>query len=427
MKMRNTFTAMTALLLAFAGTAIAAGLPTWDAGNWYDMNEKYVVKTDLIGPDGFIQMETTSRYDVIGKEVIDQEKGSLRGVECWRIDFASDSFTGTGQVDISDPIPLAGEARFLSGSIEGSIWLSAADLSVVKKSRVIEADAEVEMGPTWFPVGPLTIRENEEYEPSLEDVKFPLEMGNSWSQTIVINVFGAYEHDLIGSSGFESTLNWTTSTTVPAMMDLSTAQGACSTYHINTTTGTGPDDTSLDTYYCGDAGWWLRQTTKNLPLGDGRIDEIDLQVTDYFCANCASVDPTPTPPGPTPTPVGPTPTPPAGDADALIRLNQTTYTQGDTMKVDLNIFNNAADVDISLYVVLEVAGAYYFYPALDENAAPVASFTLPSGTATDWFELWQLSFADPIGATIPVSWHSVMVDGSGNVVGNLNTASATLQ
>lgn len=190
MKVKNLYTAMIAIVLAFAGTAFAAGVPTWDAGNWYDMNEKYVVKTELIGPDGFIQLETTSRYDVIGKEMVDHEKGSLRGVECWRIDFASDSFTGTGQVDISSPITLKGEARFLSGSIEGSIWVSTADLSVVKKSRVIEADAEVDMGPTWFPVGPLTIRENEEYDPTLEDVKFPIDGSSTWSQSVAIFVFG---------------------------------------------------------------------------------------------------------------------------------------------------------------------------------------------------------------------------------------------
>lgn len=453
-------------------------------GSTYVFDENYAVTfsydTGVVGViSGSITLLANTTFTVVGPETYTRacsyNSGGTESVI--RIDYTG-TLGGGGEITgipVLNNLPL----RIASGSTySGSFWLRESDLATVAKSRNLAANVDGQLFGVWADRATLAATEYEEYIPTLEDFRWPLSVGmTGWQQTTDTCLFGTYDasvtdtflQGVLQGLGVPATFADSFDTNLALDFAISaprTASHSANGQTYNTIRVEQNDPSLGDTggtqafHYSEDAKFFLRQEIQGLSFaGLATIRNASLQCKSFTLGSgtplpTATPTATNTPGGPTETPTatetpgGPTATPtptatpdatdtpeptvtptetPRASADALVKMNGEVFTQGDKLEVSLNIWNTGADVEISLYVVLEVAGAYYFYPALTEDAAPVATFVLPSGTDTDWFPLWDITFADPIGATIPIAWHSVMVDGGGNVVGNLNTATATLQ
>lgn len=110
----------------------------------------------------------------------------------------------------------------------------------------------------------------------------------------------------------------------------------------------------------------------------------------------------------------PTNTPLDGRTSALW-LN-STY-EADTLAVDMHLvyLQQQASSELSLYVVVELGGSFYFYPAFSEAASPLATFPLPAGPLdTGVFELVSLPLAG-MPAPVPATWYSAFLTQQGEL------------
>ncbi len=162
--------------------------PTLTAGSWYDMTEHYDIlidKTEDPAAEGDLHIDALTHWEIVGTEYVTQttapDGAGGSTIHCIRFTFSSREMRATGEIN-GDNI------RLKDGSLSGELWIRTADLSTVKKKRLITGDVEKEFWPKWLNLGPLTINQTEEYIPYLEDIKWPLDTGESWSQSKV-NVF----------------------------------------------------------------------------------------------------------------------------------------------------------------------------------------------------------------------------------------------
>lgn len=123
-----------------------------------------------------------------------------------------------------------------------------------------------------------------------------------------------------------------------------------------------------------------------------------------------------------PTPI---PTPLGAGSDIRVSL----YTPHRDLAVDLRVFNtDPATLTVNLFVAVEVAGGYYFYPAFTADPLPLAGpFELPTSD-TGFFELWRMYLGEPLAADVPVTWYSALIDAnSGGLLGSLGTSTIVLR
>lgn len=310
MKLRTLM--IVGLFLLTAQFAGAQDVPTWTAGDWYEMSEFYYITTPLIGDNGFLEGNATTRYEVIGTETITLDKAPGASYDCYKIEFSGE-LTGTGYVSLTNPIPLEGNVRLGDGSISGTEWLRVSDLKTVKKNRLLRAFAEAEIVPgTWLPLDWMIVDQWEEYEAPLTEFQFPLADGNTWNDALTIYLYGDFTMPYMGTDSFDTSVAWTYDGEVKGMVDKTTAQGTCSTYHCEVMTNTG---TKMTDYYCPDAGWFIDQSLENVALGsEATIEQANRTVIDYQFSGVTADTPTPTPTTGVDTPT-PTPTPTQGTGD----------------------------------------------------------------------------------------------------------------
>ena len=121
-------------------------------------------------------------------------------------------------------------------------------------------------------------------------------------------------------------------------------------------------------------------------INDYDFGEFKIRVRDEHDLECSG-EPTATPQPPTATPGGPTatpttsgptptptPTPPGGACDPVMSFYfeghdaMNCFTPGDRFDAKFKIENNCDnDKDIDLYIALEVAGLFFFYPSWNED------------------------------------------------------------
>jgi hypothetical protein len=95
----------------------------------------------------------------------------------------------------------------------------------------------------------------------------------------------------------------------------------------------------------------------------------------------------------------------------------------------MEVFNREANsYDVTLFVLVEIAGMYYFYPAFTEVPVPLAGpFTLPT-VETGFFELWRTNFQTRLPAPMVIGWYSAMIEeGSGALLGDLSFSEVAVQ
>jgi hypothetical protein len=430
-----SFWAFAATVLCLAAPVFAeTAFPTWTDGNSYDMNEAYVITTPLVGDGGYIRITGQTHYTVNPVESVTQTKGSVTA-DCWKVSFDSSHVSGTGQVVI-EALSYSGPARFTNGSLSGAFYLKSDDLAAVVKNRIIEGDAEILTGGSWFSIGTVTITENEEYDGVLHDMKFPATVGDTWNETNHVYTYGSYAA-VVGTNTFETDFTWTvtynTSDGGPKTIE---AKGDCNTMLFH---GVADSGAELSTYYCPDSLWFAVSQMSHIPLGSdataGEIRSVDVVNLDYSVVNDQPT-PTPTPPvgdTPTPTPpVGdtPTPTPTAGDAGFKVLVNGSetavTVNSGDSMSLQIAAWNHTgADVTVDIWIAVDIGGAFYFWDDFSTDAhAWVPGIAVPDGLDLPATEIW--SFLNEGVGGLTVTWYGAFLDGTGNIVGALSTVPCTL-
>lgn len=405
---------------ALAGSANAAlPLPTLNVGDTYDVTEVYRITSPQLGPAGYVEVTATATYEVVGVENVTQTNGGAT-VECYKLS-ATGTATGTGTVDVQQPIRISGPVKLENGDLAADFFLSKADLSAVKKDRELSGTISYQIAPgSWFTLGQLAITEGEEYVPPMQDHKFPLDAGNSWNQSFTVYAAGVLTVPVLGDSDFSVNIALDAGFTASAgetVLDCDTTKIAASA---------AGSSIAIENQYCCEANWSLKQKITNLPLGDtGLIERFTIEVTDYQNAagTCAAGE-TPTPVlTPTPTPT----TPPTGDAGVGLSSPKTSYNAGEDVDFVLSVFNNGATIpSVSLYVLLEVGGGFYFYPCFSDFPCAFASgFDMPTvaspGISVTFLELESPSVPAPLSLT----WYAAMLDGQGQLKGSVATLTTT--
>lgn len=122
----------------------------------------------------------------------------------------------------------------------------------------------------------------------------------------------------------------------------------------------------------------------------------------------------------TPDPIGP-----SDDAGLEIWAEFTNRVH----TVDLRVFNNtSSNINMQLWVALDIAGQFLFFPAFSEVPSPVVpAVDFPANVDLGRFNLFTLPIPDALGADVPVTWYGLIIDlGNGNVVGELESSTCTL-
>jgi hypothetical protein len=420
---RRTLVTAIAFLVAMWGCAAvqaAMPLPTMNIGDTYDMEEEYSISSPELGPGGYVVVYAEATYTVTGIENVTQDNTGAT-YECYKI-VGVGILEGTGEVHVSGPPAIDGPILLDQGQFEATFWISSLDFSVVKKERELSARASYDVFGTWFPIGTMTITENEEYDPPMADMSFPMAAGDSWTQNLTIFAYGVLTIPVLEDSHFDITIPLDGDFTVGAEEPFNTAQGTCDVLPVLFSGTTS--NVEIGNKYCCMANWALEQTITNLPLGEtGSIDSVILTVVDYNVAEGlwggGVATPTPTMP-PTPTP-----TPSAGGAGIEIYTNQSVYDPGDTMSMGIRLFNDTGmTYPVSAYILLEAGGTFYSWPTFSTAIVPVAAFDLASPMDLDVPGLFELTINDPLGG-FQMTWYAALLDNNFELVGDLSMASVT--
>ncbi len=139
-----------------------------------------------------------------------------------------------------------------------------------------------------------------------------------------------------------------------------------------------------------------------------------------------TLTPTPTPtytPNPTETPtLSPTPTPQLPPLGVYLYLNQTIFYAGDQFLLQVQISNPEDDIDVLLFVILDVYGNYWFYPSwsqyLDYESLFLTRQTLINKTILDFIWPQNAGSADDIKF-----WSAITDPSSFSLIGNYDMVS----
>ncbi len=86
--------------------------------------------------------------------------------------------------------------------------------------------------------------------------------------------------------------------------------------------------------------------------------------------------------------------------------NQEAYFKGDDMTLRTRVTNGPVDTPVDLYIVLEILGGYYFWPAFTTDVAPIG-FTMPANIDVT-FDLFAYTW-DEIPMVLELNWYGAFV------------------
>lgn len=424
--MKRLLLCLCACLVGGASVGFAAdALPVMNVGDTYDADETYRITSPELGANGFVEVTVQSTYEVMGVESVTQD-ATGNSYMAYRLD-ATGTASGTGEVDVAaGPINIQGPVRLTGGSMSGTFWLGDSDFASIKKERELTGTIEYQLVPGQFlPLGDLTITEGEEYDPPLADHQFPLDFGDTWSQSVNVIASGELVIPVLGPSVFDETIPLNLTANVdPSPVDIM----GCQTKQIVHTDPMSP--ITVENYYCCEANWSLDQVITNLPLGDtGTIERFQLMVVNYNVADdsCGGTTiPTPTP---TPTMGMPTPTPMPGDSGLTLSANGSTFNAGDQVIWSMRVQNNTGgQINALVYVGVDIGGTFLFYPALTEDAAPLFS-DVPLPSPFDFeFPFFELPSPDTGGSPLMLTWLGGLFETTtGDLYGDISSVTTTHQ
>jgi hypothetical protein len=165
----------------------------------------------------------------------------------------------------------------------------------------------------------------------------------------------------------------------------------------------------------------LPEWTINLPDG-WYSDGVVVSGNQVLLTHLTTTPPTPTPtPTATPTPVPPTATPTTvpptatpslgpGEVDMELRLNQSSFTTDDVMILYFDLKVGTTDVDMDIYIALQIYDEFYFMPDFTTDVETLYSGVLPAGTEMTDIALLTLSFAGVELPELDGAWHGAVLN-----------------
>ncbi|MBN2055464.1 DUF11 domain-containing protein [bacterium] len=104
--------------------------------------------------------------------------------------------------------------------------------------------------------------------------------------------------------------------------------------------------------------------------------------------------------------------------------NQESYFRGDDMVFKARVSNGPMELPVDLYIVVEILGAYYCWPAFTTDLAPM-SFTMPANFTAD-VELLAYTWEEA-PEVLTLTWYGAVLDPASLYVYSLDTLAVTLE
>lgn len=387
--MKKTVISLAAFALAMTSVNAYAKLnaPTMGVGDTYSTEEALRLTAELIGPGGFIEITMQCDYEVMGEMQITQTKASTDTFTVYHLE-GSGPLSGTGNVSISQPIPINGPARIQGGTYESDIYVDSATFATVKKTRRLVGTAEYQLpNGFWFAIGDLTIIENEEYFPPLPEVPFPVAAGDSGSATTNLAAFGSI--DAAGLINTELDVPLTINVNYNVTEEVLDGKNTIKVVHRD-----DANDLTLTVNYDCSVNNTVKYEISGLPLGDNGTLEyvrVNTVASDVAEGSCDSTGPT-----------GPT---------FNITSPKTNYAAGDTVSWSFSIDNTGnPEYNTDVWLVLELTGQYYFfnYQTNEFKWYPAEGLTFTNRTvaagSNETFKFLEIPNFPAIGAQISLTW-----------------------
>jgi hypothetical protein len=102
-----------------------------------------------------------------------------------------------------------------------------------------------------------------------------------------------------------------------------------------------------------------------------------------------------------------------------ITTNKVIYTSGDTLKVDLDIWNTGSDMNVRLYAAIGIANSLYFHPEWTEN--PNFSDLQLDVKSRFHHDIIDLELTGDVSPADFV-FYAAITDTDGNIIGDLSIA-----
>ncbi|MBN2053525.1 hypothetical protein JW905_01300 [bacterium] len=184
----NYASAIVTLLLAIV--AVAPCPAAVDVAEWYP-GSSWQVRTDALTTGPMVQPGTyldsteltTLHLLTIGPRL--QDKTS-RTYDVYVLNTqGTTSFTGNFVMDY-DVYPV----RVRNASINGQQWIRRSDLADVRIETHTSGRLEVYAFGSWIDLGAYSVNQYQEFDPPRENLDFPLEVGETWSQEFTTYLWG---------------------------------------------------------------------------------------------------------------------------------------------------------------------------------------------------------------------------------------------
>jgi len=321
-------------------------------------------------------------------------------------------FDGDGDISLPPPYSLSAGLRLDNATIDGFAAAGTSSRNLNLINFTIAGGAQVRLLGSWVDLGHGDATVFIELCPEMEDIRWPLEVGDSWTTNLDIHVTAQYYFNLTMfgqeyESGSASSASLTMINTVVAQEPMF----GCPAVHIRAGQTDGPF--TMDTWYCLTSGFLSRKVIRNLDIEGFVLDEMIWNVREY---NLPQQTPTPVPLTPTPTsgprtptatptpvssatsviptvtptpvetlaPPTPTPLPPPEFPWIYLDLSATLFRAGDMFLLGMSLTNPnaAASISTRAAVVLDVWGAYYSWPSWQPLSTELGyeEFQLPPAT-----------------------------------------------
>lgn len=392
--MKKTAISLVAFAFALIGSNASAAYnaPTLNVNDEFVTEEGLRLTAALLGEDGFIEITMDATYLVEGTTTVQHTRsGSTETYNVYKLDGAG-TLEGTGNVKITQPIPINGPARIINGTYAAEVFLDVATGAVVKKTRTLSGTAEYQLpNGFWFAIGDLTINENEEYFPPLPEVPFPVAAGNTGSASTQLYVFGSIDAAGLINTELDTDLSLNPSYTVSA--DSFTVGGSAldvlKTVHMDSA-----NSMELTTWYSCEANYAVNYEISNLPIGDeGTLEYVRVKVVDFIVADdsCGGTQPT--------------------EPTLALTSPKTAYSANDMVSWTFSIDNTGGpELNGNAWLVLELFGEYYFF---NYSSGAFLNYSRGEGltstprtvpaNAVDAFKFLEFEFPG-IGSTISLTW-----------------------
>lgn len=386
------------LLALFAGVlatnAYALNAPTLNVGDQYVTNEELRLEATLLGDNGFILINMEATYEVAGETSITHERsGSTTSYDVIEL-AATGTLSGTGNVNITNPLPINGPARVVNGQYEASVFVDSTTFATVKKTRSMRGTAEYQLpNGQWFAIGALVIGENEEYNPPLPEIPFPVTSGSTGSASSTVTAFGDISAAGLITTDFEVPVDL--APTYTTFSETLTINGSdVDTIRVEHTDATA--GVNLTVNYACEANNTVYYEITNLPLGDNgtlkyiRVETVEFAVSDDSCGG-------------------------GGSPSVTLTSPKLLYTAGEAVKWDLNISNPTSNTyNTEIYVLLDILGSLYFlnYTTLDlvEYPGGITSNAKTIAPGSETITLLSFPSFPAIGFNLTLNWYAGVLD-----------------